>query len=268
MIGLNVHVPTDKMLESVANAGVHHVRVDFLPSLKTRVYDRMLRKCEELAINILAVPANDTSLSEMRLMVERHGWGVEAWQLGNEPNNPKYWDGTRGEWFTKVAQWSRLVRDESPKATIVGTPMVRAGDWRTWLRQFLEFAAGGHIHMDAAAANVYPSGASWLSYWERMKNPLPCRRGVLREMRRHGWNGPVWVTETGVATDREGFYPQAGYIRRVAERPLVDRVYLYEYQDDASGLYPLYGLRHADGVPKPGWWAMARAGEPQLCCGS
>ena len=196
---------------------------------------------------------------------------VEVW---NEPWG--YWD-----WKPNPdpAAYARLTKAaaEAVKAANPSVEVLMAGDLlqvRTdgkivdWLKNVLAAESALKTLVDALSVHPYPYPRDLGPYDDRPDPRWDFRRLELIHQTDPGH--PIWVTEVGWSTaagveDAVSEAKQATYVRGAVERALgqwgsyVERVFVYSWDksngtaDDREGNY---GLRRADGSPKPAWAAL------------
>ena len=157
-VGLNVHIPTNAMLNDVAlNLGVRWIRVDFdwyriEPSqgiFRWQDTDRVIDHATSLGLDILATlsytpawassnpsnprlgdpPASVTYWTDIvRATAERYRDRVAFWQPWNEPNIEEFWNGSMARYRTGILQpGASLMRQLAPSASVVAPGLANVG---------------------------------------------------------------------------------------------------------------------------------------------
>ena len=219
--GLCVHAPhsspeqakVDKMLD----AGVDWIRIDFVWKWvephqdvfnwsefdSIAKYVRSRSRPVHVLANLQIPPAwavkpggtgmlkDVADLKDILTRAVRRYQGVfDYWGLYNEPDCDRNW--TRDEYINQILiPGADAIHAASPIAKVVGPelshlthPDMTDHEWWYWLRGAIE-QAGDKI--DIVSHHTY--GSNWT-----LNNRLSSVRGVLNDA---GWDGPVWLTETG-----------------------------------------------------------------------
>jgi len=214
--------------------------------------------------------------------VQRYQGTFDYWGLYNEPDFDSVWTGSRGEYIDQILKpGADAIHAASPTAKVVGPELSHLGShqWYYWLKDTLEQAGdkidivSHHTYADSRSTHNrrlngstrYPNdpdrweGWSLFPFWIG-ENPS------LREVLEYtGWNGPVWLTETGWNSDKSGGQPwQADRLSEFLEDwfgdspnedDWLDKVFIYVMADD-PGL-DTKGLLAADGSPKLAYYTYA-----------
>ncbi len=278
--GVNAHIPAAVVVDEIAAAGIQWVRIDFEWSrveaepdtYDWRVYDRLLERLEGHDVAIFAtigstpewatssaafsgVPSDPDDWQEfVYLAAARYRGRIHAWGLWNEPNLPRFWQGSRREYLDLILlPGSRAIRAADPQALVCGPDLAHlsSAHWDDWLRQVIEEA--GHF-LDVVTHHVYPgNGRASDVLYELDQRPSwlqnsPSVRDVLQDT---GWWGrPFWLTETGVESQRVGWSGQAAFVRDLVDQwfgPIpearwLDRVFLYQIHDPPAPDTSTFGL--------------------------
>ena len=121
---------------------------------------------------------------------------VDAWEIWNEPDISRFWDGPMEEFYALARQTADTIRIADPAAQIVGTAC-------TGPLGALGADAIEELHATGALADVqHPAGHLYATnprhyYAEFAK--------LIGAARRHHHPGSVWITELGAPDG--GFYP-------------------------------------------------------------
>lgn len=167
-VGMNVHVPSNAMLEDVArNIGLRWIRVDFdwfriepqQGTFRFRDIDRIVNASERLGLKILATlaytppwassrpgnpqrsdpPASVAFWTDfVRAVVRRYRGRITFWQFWNEPNLDLFWTGTMQQYRTRIlVPGARAATEEAPGVRTVAPGLANVGDWRDWFEEVM-----------------------------------------------------------------------------------------------------------------------------------
>ncbi len=205
----------------------------------------------------------------------RYRGAIRAWEIWNEPNLPVFWSGSREAYLRDILlPAAAAIRAADPTALVGGPALahhtVDGRDWPGWLLDVAREAGGAldfvshHLYAPDDPADVFAdlSGASpFGDDPSRWNDESPSVREVLAFA---GYDGPLWLTETGwVTTRRDETRQKAAYERFLtlwraagegSGRP--EKVFFYELQDDASPAVAKFGLLRASGRKKPSFRAL------------
>lgn len=153
-------------------------------------------------------------------------------------------------------RWGARIRAAAPLVRRTGARVVGPGlAWNSpGVRDYLEgMLEGAGDALDVVAIHTYGVAV----YGE------PVSR--WKELRKHGWRGPVWITEVGVG-DAEAAYVgrnpdewQRENLMRILRDPALPglgRLYWFQYTPAPHG----WGLLRPDGTPRPAYEALRRRG--------
>jgi hypothetical protein len=129
-----------------------------------------------------------------------HGYGkVDAWCIWNEPNlYPRFWTGTKEEFYAFAAAAATAIREVDPKAVIVGGVLNTLAD-EQWVRGF--FTSGAMKEVNAFAYHPYtPNAGGTAATYRNLRN-------ILSD---YNFGDKLWITEVGYPT-------QGSYGTEVAE---------------------------------------------------
>ncbi len=282
-------------LDKVREAGLGWVRIDFIwpwvepaqDQFDWSVYDAIVAAASARGLSIYAtlaytpawatdgpaligVPRSVDDWTDICVRAaDRYRGKIQVWGIWNEPNQDNFWAGSRNEYVEKILKpGSTAIRSADAAARIAGPDLAHltAGDsdWYVWLREILQKASD---RIDVVAHHLYDrDGARDVtkklnadtqfggspSLWPLIN---PSLREVLRNT---GWVGPVWLTETGWASDQVGETAQAGYHSGLLSdwfteqpgREWIDKIFIYELIDDPNPNVPRWGLLRANGSAK------------------
>jgi hypothetical protein len=286
--GINAHIPSLKMLNEVQECGIGWVRVDFLRQkieketsvYDWRVYDRIAHEAAARKIAILGCISGPPTMPTIDETWEafcfaaasryRPGNYVEAWSIWNEPNLERFWTHDF-EWYSRMwALGAHAIKRGNSRAKLVGPDLAHltGAKWDLWLIEFLD----RHGEMiEALAHHCYPSDDTAANLRMKLERgeKWPWCPPPLRDVLDYcGWDGPVWITETGVRAldDDDGATRQAQFYHDLLREAFwpdeswfgwLHKIFFYHLHDDP---------RHNDGfgicgpppdlVRRPSWFAL------------
>ena len=191
---------------------------------------------------------------------------IDYWGLYNEPDFTSNWTGTRGQYIDQIIKpGADAIHASSPSAKVVGPELSHLGShqWYYWLKDTIEQAGdkidiiSHHTYADSHSTHNSRLNGNTFSGdnpdWWGWINPS------LREVLEYtGWDGPVWLTETGWNSDKSGGQQwQADRLSEFLEDwfgdspnedDWLDKVFIYVMADD-PGL-DTKGLLEGNGTPK------------------
>ncbi len=266
--GINVHVPPAEVLDRVAQDGIGWVRIDLLWSVVQpapnrwdwSAYDMLVDEAGQRGLKVLAIlqdtPGWATSGSPGTGVPDPAAWQrfcyraarryhgrIRAWELWNEPNLDRFWEGTREEYIDVILlPGGRAIHEADANALVAGPALahLQSGHWDGWLRDCL---AAGRDVLDVASHHLYPSNCSHTTVTKALDRggsypwDPPSVKKVLQEA---GWFGrPFWLTETGMDSERCWQHDQAGFytnllrdwFRTDRDMSWMDRIFFYEIMD-------------------------------------
>jgi polysaccharide biosynthesis protein PslG len=224
------------------------------------------------------MPPNDPTTygSFMRTLVQRYHGRVDAYEVWNEPNIPRFWPSgpDASEYVALLREASAAVRATDPGATVV------FGGLSTNDYNYVEaaYAAEPELgrYFDVMAVHPYPD---WAGAPEPVATGPDGRvtpqsftgyREVHDTMVRHGDLKPIWITEFGWSTCASTYCvtwdEQADYLTRAFEileqDAYVQVAFWYtlrnnDYAFDADTWDDRLGLLRTDFTPKPAFQAYA-----------
>jgi hypothetical protein len=172
--------------------------------------------------DVRALPPTDPDLfvGFLNLVLERYGRTVQAMSIWNEPDSEQFWMGSLDEYLALWISAITAIRRASP-AMVIGGPdfstwnkagllgVFETTPERRWMARVLERAGGttGSPLLDVVTHHQYGAGDSpggRVAAIEDLQRFLASHcRTVL----------PVWITETGFATDKKSQGVQAEHLR-------------------------------------------------------
>jgi hypothetical protein len=301
--GVNIHAPDGPglaVLDRVTEAGIGWVRIDFVWAAVERekgvydwaAYDRLVSAARARGLEILAIIAYTPKwatdgpeisgvprdVADWRRFCDRaarrYRHSILTWEVWNEPNLPRFWSGTREQYWERIlVPAADAIRAANPQARVAGPGLAHltSADWPQWLLATLERHAD---RIDVVTHHVYDgdgyrdvtekldgstSAANHPSLWPLIP---PSVREVLK--RAGARAKPFWLTETGWESHRVGEEGQAANYRGLLEqwlgagrgsRDWVEKVFFYEVQDGPGGGFS-WGLLRQDGSAKPAYGAL------------
>jgi len=197
-------------------------------------------------------------LEYIRRTVTRYKGRVYAWELWNEPNLSRFWDGPRDELYELLRRSAETVRETDPDALLVGSAMSGA--------MGVDSAPGIEgLHAVGALRPVnHPAMHAYVSEPRTYYNEF---LRVQNAAAKYGHPGAVWITELGDPDG--GVYPWRGSREHLAVHAMkaytiatclgIEKLVWYCYQDahleslqnkprDSEGFF---GLTNRDGTWKP-----------------
>jgi len=293
--GVNAHIPKDSALDEVVRADIGWVRIDFRWSIVEperdvydwRKYDALLDRIEARGLRVYAgfgsTPAWATSGSEgsgvpddpdewqefCYLAAARYRSRVDAWGMWNEPNQTRFWEGTRAEYIEIILlRGAAAVRAADPGALVCGPDLAHlsSSNWDEWLSEVITEA--GHA-LDVVTHHIYSSyGRAFEVIYDLEDKPsLPFGSPSVRKLLADtGWWGrPFWLTETGLQSSDYGQNAQAEFFEEVLEDCFgpqaaawwVDRIFFYHLHDAPDPAPTTFGILHGlpDLIRKPAFYS-------------
>jgi hypothetical protein len=201
-------------------------------------------------------------LEYVRRTVTRYKGRVHAWELWNEPDMPRFWDGPIEELYTLVVKAAETVREADPDAILLG-PAATSPLGAHIPAAIEEFHARGLLdQVDHPTMHTYISNPrAYYNEYLRIQNAAA----------KHGHPGSVWITELGDPDG--GAYPWRGSRDHLANHAIksytiatalgIEKLVWYCYKDsDPASLLEnrmnsegFFGLTNRDGTWKPAAYA-------------
>jgi hypothetical protein len=278
-VGLNVHVPSDPILEDVArNLEMRWVRIDFdwfriqpePGAFRWEPFDRAIDRAADLGLLVLATlsytpawassnpaqpkisdpPASTGPWTEfVGRALARFRDRVRHWQFWNEPNITDFWTGSMVQYRTEILEPAAAVaRTVDPALAVVAPGLANLRNWRDWFREALQ----ARDSIDVINHHSYAaSGREAIVNLDR-DELQPSLRTLLGELGVE--DKPFWITETGRRSDAGN---QAEYYEDVLivlqEKTWVDRVFFFHYTDGPRQGDGGFGIVNEDLSPKPAY---------------
>ena len=213
--------------------------------------------------------------------VQRYAGVVDHWGIWNEPDLTGSWYGTRQEYIDNIfIPTADVIHAANPDATVVGPGLSMlasdqpTGPWYDWLED-LFLQAGDKI--DIFDFHAYRDSRSELNfriawdgdisafYGEPPGTIITTTGSIKANLDVYGWDGPVWLTESGWGYDPEDPCYAA---RRYAETledwftgdpnyDLLDKIFFYHMWDGPIPVEDGKGIFDTDGTPREAYYAYA-----------
>jgi len=193
-------------------------------------------------------------------MVERYKDSVGAWEIWNEPDILPFWSPRPGaaDYTALLKVAHRRAREADPGAVIVAGALALPTE--DFLREM--YANGAKGAFDILSFHGYGQASGDFDY-------AVIARRLREEMRRHGDDKPIWLTETGVYTGPAGVSDaeQAAALARITLATIgsseVEKIFqltLRDWSDDPAVVdaTSFRGLLRASGEPKPSFYTHRR----------
>jgi hypothetical protein len=281
-LGLNVHIPSDAILEDVAvNLGMRWIRVDFdwyrlepqQGVLRFEEWDRLVSTATGYGLSILGTlaytppwasanpgnprisdpPASVSFWTDIvRRVVTRYREHVRYWQFWNEPNLGQFWGGSRTQLRTQIVEpGARVAKEVDPGALVVCPGLADVRDWRDWFREIL-------VAQDLVDVinhhNYEASGREVILELERDSGGQPSLRTLMRQLGVD--DKPFWLTETGRRSDESNENQRQFYesvVSTLREETWVDRLFFFHYWDGPGQGNGGQGIVNENFTPKPAY---------------
>jgi len=285
--GINAHIPENRVLNKIKNAGIKWIRIDFnwyeiessRGSFNWSEMDRVVNNSIERNLSILAILVYTPSWANngksknypplkkqywtnfVKRVVTRYKNKIKYWSMWNEPNLEKFWAGTLDEYVEKILiPGSKTAKSVDSACKIVGPDLAHLVTekemWNVWLRGILRKAKD---YLDVISHHIYDvRGPSYI--FDKMENDQgPLIPSVLRVLKEEGVdNKPFWITETGWATDEVGEEVQSKYylefLQGMRNRTYINKIFFYEIIDDPRPEIPKFGIIYSNYTPKKAYY--------------
>lgn len=285
-VGLNVHIPTNAILNDVAiGLGIQWIRVDFdwfriEPQRDVFQWDdtdRVIDHATGLGLDILATlaytpawassnPASprigdppssvDHWTSFVRATVERYRDRVSFWQPWNEPNIEEFWNGSIAQYRSRILQpGASVIRELAPGASVVAPGLANVGDWRDWFDEAMQ----AQSLIDVINHHNYPQNGRAAIVELRTDGFFqPSLRTKMRDLGVD--DRPFWLTETGRRTvdgNQRQYYDDC--LRTLQQELWVERLFFFHYWDGPGQGNRGFGIVNEDFSPKPAYHTLRAA---------
>ena len=284
---------SDEEYERLHALGVRMMRVDFHWSTVQKgpdtwdfsEFDSYLDAAEKHGINVVALLVFDNNAVEtdqtgsnrrnyiapqdlplfleyIRRTVTRYQDRVYAWELWNEPDLSRFWEGSREELYELIRRSAQTVRETDPEALLLGPAVsgamgVHSAPHIEGLHAMGALEPVGHPTMHAYVSEP----RSYYNEFYRVRNAAS----------KYGHPGAVWITELGDPDG--GIYPWRGSREHlavhaikaytIATRVGIENLLWYCYRDsdpeslrkEPNNSEGFFGLTNRDGSWKPAAYA-------------
>jgi hypothetical protein len=209
----------DRVFEEAAASGATYVRVDvelhgiFLANGKTdwSRLDAMIERSRRHGVRVLGlIRGTPTSMGSCTICPPRdpRAWGrlagevaahargqIDHWEILNEPDANWAFRGSAQDYARMLSAAYDSIKAAAPEDEVVFGGVERPRD-HAWIEQVLATpgADAAHkfdiaaVHLRLRLRNTVPELAQWLIGWRQL-------------LARHGFRGPIWVTEHGYPAD-------------------------------------------------------------------
>jgi hypothetical protein len=239
VVGLNIHLPPDDVLDAAAASGVTWVRIDnnwntveqaqgrYSWGQLDRVVNGAIARGLRVYMTVAYTPAwaagggsddwpgNDPPPAAayrdyVRATVERYRDRVQHFGLWNEPNLEHFFEGTLAEYIARVVNpGAQAVRAACPNCQVLGPDLAGLSGWQPYMTEVLRAAPDA---FDIIAHHSYArvpgvGGALWacddFEHAIDIGDDAICfyKPGLRQVLDEAGWQGEVWMTEVGHQTE-------------------------------------------------------------------
>jgi hypothetical protein len=279
-LGLNVHVPSNAILDDVAmNLGMQWIRVDFnwyKIEPEKGVYrweetDRVVERSSELGLEVLAIltstpawassnpnnpqPSDPPASTEywtniVREAAGRYGKRLRYWQFWNEPNLSQFWTGSMAQYRIDILEaGAKIAKEADPSCLVVSPGLANVGSWRDWFEEAMK----AKRFIDVINHHNYQSTGSEVI--RSLERDSPFRPSLRTLMKEHGVDDrPFWITETGRRTEEGGqlqYYEDV--VATLRDTTWVHRIFFFHYWDGPGQGDGGFGIVREDFTPKPAY---------------
>jgi xylan 1,4-beta-xylosidase len=198
--------------------------------------------------------------------VDRYGidevkqWFFEVW---NEPNLRRFWDGTQREYFKLYRHTAAAIKSVDAALKVGGPATARS----EWIEDFVKFCDRHEVPADFITTHYYPNDG-----FENMEDTetqlFKSQRGVMRQVaedtKRHAAGRPVYYTEWNASSDprnplHDEPYAAAFAVSTIMEaNRLVEGYSFWTFSDifeehrlPSTPFHGGFGLLSLHGIPKP-----------------
>ncbi len=179
--------------------------------------------------------------------VSRYKDSIHYWELWNEPNLTQFWKGTQAQYIELLKIGADAAHAADPNCFVLAPELSSAGAASSWMTNVLQ-QAGNKI--DIISYHQYDGGdvpSGRLAGIDSMHNAIVAAGYA---------NKPIWITESGWASDDVGDQAQADYLVGMLEgmpsRKWWKKFFWYQIWE---GPTDRAGLLRQDETPKPSWYA-------------
>ncbi|MCP4648739.1 MAG: hypothetical protein GY853_01485 [PVC group bacterium] len=272
--GLNVHLLYDlQQFEKLGELNPPLVRCDFNWFLiepdegkfDWEATDNIVSFCEGRGIKILAILGYNPEWADkgfndpeffiekwvnfVETVVERYKGMINFYEIWNEPNLPRFYQGSRFFYFENILKPASEVISRKSDARIVApcVSVMDNNDWYAWIKAAERYKK----YFDIVSFHVYRDSA--LSVIRRIVFGIPFRGGSYKSIlgTLQKLHKPIWLTETGWKTSNCFYEEQKEYIELLLnyiQHSPIEEVILYDIADSVDSSY---GILEYDLKEKP-----------------
>jgi hypothetical protein len=279
-LGLNVHVPSNTILDDVAiHLGMQWIRVDFnwyKIEPEKGVYrweetDRVVERSSELGLEILGIltstpdwassnpgnpqPTDPPASTEywtnfVREATARYRSHLRYWQLWNEPNLRQFWTGSMSQYRIDILEaGARTAKAVHPSCLVVSPGLANVGSWRDWFEETMKAkqlinVINHHNYEDTGGEVI-----------RNLETDTPFRPSLRTLINENGVDDrPFWITETGRRTEEGGqlqYYEDV--VASLRDSDWVQRIFFFHYWDGPGHGDGGFGIVRENFTPKPAY---------------
>lgn len=267
-------------------------------------FNRFTAKAESLGLNVFAslggppswalkYPSAQSHEPGYRVIEELSGWYsfvdaavsryegvIDHWGIWNEPDLTAFWYGTRQEYIEDIFMpTADIIHAASPTAKLVGPGLSMlasnqpTGPWYDWLEDIFVQAGDKidifdfHAYRDSRGElnfRIAWDGDISALYGQPPGTTFTTTGSIRANLDAYGWEGPVWLTETGWDYEPDDPYYAANRLTETLEdwctgepsRDWLDKIFFYHLWDGPVPV-PGEGLFNTDGTPRETFEAYA-----------
>jgi hypothetical protein len=179
--------------------------------------------------------------------VSRYKGSIKYWEMWNEPNLTQFWNGTRAQFIELFKVGADAAHAADPDCMVLGPEISSAGQRTVWMTDLLQQAGNKIDIISFHQYDGFDTPAGRLAAIDSMHNTI-VNLGY--------GNKPIWITESGWASDNIGEQAQAdnltGMLAGMSSRPWIKKFFYYQIWE---GPTDRAGLLHQDETPKLAWHA-------------
>ncbi len=225
-------------------------------------YDQTMLRYRDLGVHVVGMLAyGDTNTAEwaayIDLVTKRYGSYVDAWEIWNEPDSDTYlqpsnWRTYKPLLFTA----SPIIRANDPDALVLNGAVADITDTE-FIDKLYKY---GHKYFDELNIHFYYCEEFKEDHKELTRLQDDFSR-VQKIVKRYEKKEPIWVTESGCSTGREGISERLvdRYLRKstnwLLTQPNIRPLFLYTFRDRnlADAYEAEFGLMDINFKPKLSW---------------
>jgi hypothetical protein len=155
-----------------------------------------LSSCPDKPTATICPPRDPSQWGELAGEVAQHAQGkIDHWEILNEPDARWAFRGSAEDYARMLNSAYDAIKEQAPDAQVVFGGVERPRE-HEWIERVLATpgADAAHkfdiaaVHLRLRLRNTLPELADWLTQWRAL-------------LARHGFTGPIWVTEHGYPAD-------------------------------------------------------------------